>query len=469
MLTPTRLPYGWLVLIVVVLSNYFTTLDASLMAATLPDLQEALDTSASLVLWVVAAYLLTSVALMLIVGRFADAQGRKRWFVAGVFIFTLGTGLGATAQNVGQLIGFRVLAAFGGAMLLTSGVALLTSAVPAHQLGRAMGALGLGVSAGLASGPLIGGSIFDTLGWRAIFYLRVPLGLAIVVMGMAWLRESQIGRDRQRFDLRGAVTLMAALVAVFLALNRGLTWGLTSAPFLALLLFGFAMLAIFVPMERRAAQPIFDLALLRNRTFTSALAVNFFYFAGLATAYYLMPFYLIQGREYSSSLSGLLLSFLSIAMMVVAPFSGFMSDRLGSRLPSTLGLVVVAGGLFVVTRLTETTPMVLVALTLVLLGVGSGLFEPPNQRDIMGNAPADRLSQASASLATSRQVGLFMGIAVGGGIFVNRLAHYADAPATVAVVSGVQDSVLIMLTMALPSLVIMTTTWRRRRNVERFG
>jgi EmrB/QacA subfamily drug resistance transporter len=464
-LTPTRLPYGWLVLIVIVLSNYFTVLDAGLMAAVLPDLQKALDTSASLVLWVIAAYLLTSVALVLIVGRFADAQGRKRWFVAGILIFTLGTGLGATAQNVGQLIGFRVLAATGGAMILTSGVALLTSAVPAHQLGRAMGALGFGVSAGMASGPLLGGSIFDLLGWRAIFYLRVPLGLFIAVIGIVWLRESQIVRDRQPFDLLGAVTLVPALVAVFFAMSQGLSWGLASARFLSLLLFGFAMLAVFIFLERRAAQPIFDLALLRNRIFSSSLAVNFCYFASIGTAFYLIPFYLIQGREYSSSLSGLLLSIMSFSMMLVAPFAGFMSDRLGSRLPTTLGLMAVAGGLFVVSRLTETTPMALVALTLVLLGVGEGLFEPPNQQDIMGNAPAHRLSQASASLATSRQVGLFMGIAVGGGIFVNRVAHYGDASSTVAAVSGVQDSVLIMLSLAVTALVIMMVIRRRRDSV----
>jgi EmrB/QacA subfamily drug resistance transporter len=463
-LTPTRLPYAWLVLIVIVASNYFATLDASLMAATLPDLQEALDTSPSLILWVVAAYLLTSVALMLVVGRFSDMQGRKLWFVAGVFIFTLGTGLGATAQNVGQLIGFRVLAAVGGAMLLTAGIALLTSAFPPHQLGRAMGALGLGVSAGLASGPLIGGAIFDTLGWRAIFYLRVPLGVAIVILGIVWLRESQVVQDRQRFDVKGALVLMTALVSVFLALNRGLSWGLTSLPFLALLLFGFAMLAVFVPIERRAAHPLFDLTLLWNRMFTTPLVVNFFYFGGVSTAYYLMPFYLIQGREYSASLAGGLLSLFPILMMVVAPVAGFITDRLGSGLPLRLGLVVIVGGLFIVTRLTETTPIALVALTFVLLGAGSGLFEPPNQRDTMGNAPADRLSQASASMAISRQVGLYTGIAVGGGIFVNRLEHYSGASSTEGVVSAVQDSVFIMLSLALVALAIMLGPRRWRRN-----
>ncbi len=452
---PGRLEYKWRVLAVVSLANFTSTLDASVVSLSLPELRSALDISAGDSLWVVTAYLLTSVGLLLAVGRLSDAFGHKRWFIAGLVLFNLGLGLTAAGQDLAQVIIFRVLSAIGGAMLLSSGVALVTSAFPGSERGRAMGLLGIMVSAGLAVGPLTVGPVLDHLGWRAAFYLRVPAGVASIALAWPLLRESRAEGGRFRFDALGAFAIFASLVSLVLTAGRAASWGLTSARFLGLVALGVAMLALFVRAERRAAQPLFDLALFRSRVYASATASMLLYFLAVAGPYYLFPFYLIQGRGYSSTASGLLFALYPVTMMLLSPVAGLATDRFGSRLPAVAGLLITVASLVAIARLGEGTPVAMVAMALVLTGVGAGLAEPANNSAVMGAALRGRLSVASASLAVSRQMGLALGIAVASALFVSRQGAYeATHSAEGALVQAFQDSVLAMVVVAAAATVI---------------
>ncbi|MEE9286015.1 MAG: MFS transporter, partial [Dehalococcoidia bacterium] len=447
---PPRPEYKWLVLGVVSLGSFMTTLDASTVAVSLPKLQVAFDVSPSTALWVVTSYLLTSMGLLLVVGRLSDALGRRLWYTGGVFVFTLGLGLASSATTIAQIVPFRVLTAVGAAMLLSSGVALITACFGDHERGKAMGFLGLMVSAGLAVGPLTGGPILDALGWRATFYLRVPIGAVGVILAWTLLQEGRALEGRFRFDALGALTIVAGLVSVVLAMSQASAWGLTSPAFLSLVIFGGLMLAVFAATELRVPQPLFDLHMFRSRVYSSSVGSMILYFAAVASAYYLLPFYLIQGREYSSTVAGLVFAIYPITMMLVSPLAGMATDRLGSRLPVAAGLVVIVVSLVLIGGLGERTALAFVAIAMVVIGLGSGIVEPSNNSALMGAASRERLSVAAASLAISRQMGLVLGIALGSAIFASRqrtyeLTHSSEG----ALVQGFQDAVLFTAGLAV--------------------
>lgn len=450
-----RSRYKWVTLGAVSVGTFMMTIDATIVAISLPELAVALHADASTVLWVTGAYLLTSIGLLLAMGRLSDRLGRKRLFTVGLLLFTVALGLSAAAQDIAQLISFRVLTAVGGAMVVSTSVALITHAFPSEERGRAMGIQSLVVSAGLAAGPLVGGALIDLLGWRSVFYLRVPVGAAGVAAGWLFLRETVEQKKGEPFDLWGALAIFAALVTLVLALGQGPRLGLTSAAFLALVCSGLLMLLLFVVLERRAPEPVFDLAMFGNRLYSSAMASMLLYFAAVSAAYFLVPFFLIQGRGHSATIGGLLLALIPLSMLAVSPLAGMVSDRVGSRWPTTLGLMVSAGSLFAIATLNGSTPLAIVVIALMANGVGSGMFEAPNNSAIMGTASQERLGVTAASLAVSRQVGLSVGIALGGAIFSSRQAHYQLTHSSAgALVQGFHDAVLVMAALALAGIVV---------------
>ena len=450
-----RLPYKWVALGVAAVATFATTADASIVAISLPELTLSLNSEPSTAIWVILAYLLTSVGLVLGTGRLTDALGSKRLFNGGFLVFTVGLALSAVAQTIIQLVLFRVVAAAGAAMLMSSSVTLVVEAFPTQERGRVMGILTAVTSAGLAIGPLLGGVLLDSLGWRSIFYVRLPLGLLGLALGLLFLRETRRDGAAVRFDYAGAVTVFVGLVSLALATNQATAWGLTSAAFLGLLLFGAAMLGLFVYVERRAVQPIFDLSMFRNRVYSSGIASMVLYFMAVSTAFFLLPFFLIDGQGHSSTTAGLLFALLPFSMGVLSPLSGLLSDRVGTRLPTMLGVAVSAVTLVAMSTLTVDTGTGLVVLVLVFHGFGSGLFEAPNISAIMGSASPERLGLAAASVATSRQIGLILGVVLGGAIFAARRDVYAPThPASVAVVQGFQDAVLVMAAVAVLGVLV---------------
>ncbi len=459
----SRLPYKWVALIIASIAAFSSTADASMVVISLPALGDALDASTSTVIWVVAAYLLTSVGLVLGMGRLNDALGSRRVINLGFLVFTIGLALSAFAQTVIYLVLFRVVAAVGGAMLLSSYVAIAVDAFPAKERGRAMGILSAVTAGGLAMGPLIGGVLLDSLGWRSTFYLRVPLSAVGLALGLLFVQDTRPSIGPIRFDYAGAITVFVGLVAMAFATNQATAWGLTSAPFLSLILFGAFMLVLFVRVERRAAQPIIDLSQFRDRVYASGSLSMLLYFVGVGTAYFLLPFFLIQGKGYSSTVAGLLFALLPFSMGVLSPLAGLLSDRVGSRWPTALGVSVSAVTLVAMAALGENTGIWIVALVLVLHGFGSGLFEAPNISAIMGSVASDRLGLASASIAISRQIGLILAIVLGGAIYAARRDAYGSTLAAPgAVIEGFQDAVLVMASAAALGAIVAAFRGRDR-------
>ena len=293
--------------------------------------------------------------------------------------------------------------AIGAAMLYANSSAILTKAFPAEQRGQALGLQGAMTYLGLTTGPFLGGWLSDTFGWHSVFYINVPIGLIAI-----WLSLTVIPRDvpsdkREQFDLSGAFTFLVGLVTLLFALNQGHNWGWSSPIILGLFIASFLTLSLFVWIERHVPAPMLDLSLFKRRVFTISTISPIMNYICIYSILFLTPFYFIQARGLSASQAGLILTAQPIIMALTAPLSGTLSDRVGSRLPTTLGLFIFGGGLFLLSRLTLTSHYGFAVIGLAICGLGTGLFVAPNNSALMGDAPRNRQGIASGVLALGSQ------------------------------------------------------------------
>ncbi|MEE8353922.1 MAG: MFS transporter [Dehalococcoidales bacterium] len=466
--TSTGNNYKWLALLTVSIGTFMGTLDASIVIISLPRLTEVFDTEPSVVLWVTIAYLLASVSLMLMIGKLGDVFGKKRVYVTGFALFTVGLILCALSQTIVQLILARIVQAIGSAMVFALGNAIVTAAFPERERGKALGIVGGVVSAGLLSGPVIGGLLLGVLDWQALFYLRIPIGVIGVFMSWRLLREPPGKRDTGRFDWAGAATLFGGLTCLLLFFNLGGTMGFAAPLVLALAVGAVTLLVIFVRIERRAAAPILDLPLFRNPLFARGLGSMGAMFLATAAYVFLMPFYLLQGVGLQTSQAGLLLATTSATTLIVGPISGWLSDRIGSRVLCTAGTAIIGAGILLLSQLDADSTTLAIVSRLAVVGLGLGLFSAPNNSSIMGAVPQAHLSTASAMIATTRQIGMSSGMAIAGAIFAARQVYHSAqlagenlAPAALdrlSLVNSFQDSLALA---AIFCVIAVAASWLR--------
>jgi EmrB/QacA subfamily drug resistance transporter len=381
---------------------------ASSVNVALPSIGRDLALDAVTLGWVATAYLLSSAAFLVPVGRLADIHGRKRVFAGGMIIFTLTSLLSGMAGSGAMLISFRVLQGIGVAMFAGTGVALLTSAFPAHERGKVLGLNAAAVYTGLAFGPVLGGILTQHLGWRSIFFLAVPLGLVIVVLTLWKLRGEWTGAQGEKFDIIGSAIYSLALVAVVygftLLPDTSGVWPLAG---------GVLGLLAFTRWEMKVRSPVLDMNLFRrSRAFAlSSLAALLEYSPILAVSF-LISLYLQYVKEFSPESAGLVLIAMPIASAFLAPFAGRLSDRIEPRIIASVGMALTAIGVIIFVFLDETTPLALVIGNLVLVGLGQAFFSSPNTNAVMSSAPGTAYGVASAIVATMRQIGFVLGMGV---------------------------------------------------------
>jgi EmrB/QacA subfamily drug resistance transporter len=412
-------PGKWTVMGIVGLGVFMATLDASIVNISLPKISLSfLAPLNGLVEWVIIAYLIVIASLLLILGRISDMVGQKLLWLLGLVVFTGSSILCGVAPTLLSLVIFRALQGVGGAMIMAISPAMITRAFPPTELGRAMGVLGVVVAAGTSAGPAVGGFITQTLSWRWIFYINVPLGLIGVIATHRLLGEQlRPDWDRQRFDPRGAVLLSASLLCLMLGLSFGQDLGWGSFTILGLFAGAVALLLAFIINELNVAQPIVDFSLFRNRLFSAAILSSFLCFLSLFTVVFLMPFYLEDLLALPAQEAGLLMTAVPLTIMVVAPVSGWLSDRFGSQVLSSLGMAVGCAGLWFLSGLTARASHFDIVWPLVVTGLGQALFQPPNNNAIMSSVPTQRLGIASSFLATVRVLGQASSVALSGAIF----------------------------------------------------
>jgi len=411
----------WLVLIAIGIGTFMSALDGSVVNTILPLITSYFKTDVATIQWVVTTYLLVVSGLLLGVGRLGDLRGNKTTYIWGFAIFVISSAFCGLSTAPIYLILSRGLQAFGAAMLYANSPAILTKTFPPNERGRALGLQGSMTYLGLTSGPFIGGWLADALGWHSVFFINIPVGLLAIWISLKVIPQDEPSGKVEPFDFKGALTFTIGLVALLFTLNQGHNFGWTSPLILELLLAAFLTLGLFAWIEMRVPSPMLDLSLFKGRVFSISTISPILNYICVYSVLFLAPFYLIDGRGFSAAHAGLLLTAQPIVMAFTAPFSGRLSDRIGARIPTTLGMLIMSGGLFLVSRLTLNSPAYLIVLGLAITGLGTGLFVPPNNSALMGDAPRNRQGIAAGVLALARNVGMVLGIGLTGAIFTTVL------------------------------------------------
>lgn len=315
-----------------------------------------------------------------------------------------------------MLIAARALQGLGGALIMAVSPAMLISAFPAYERGRALGLNAVIVALGVSVGPTLGGIITENLSWRWIFYVNVPLGIIGVVATLRVLTE-KLHRNPGKFDPAGALLLAIGLVGLTLGLSFGQEWGWNSPLLISTLAIGGAALVALAFVERRVSNPIIDLELLHRRVFLSANVSLVLSFLALFAVSFMLPFYLEELRGFPTQEAGLLLTPLPLTIAVLAPFTGSLADRFGTRWLAAGGLTVACIGLVLISQLDAHSSIWDIVWRLIVAGAGQALFQSPNNSALMGDAPQGHQGSASGFLATGRVVGQSLSVALAGAIF----------------------------------------------------
>lgn len=415
--------YKWKAMFTVWIGIFMATLDGSIVNVALPTLTEYFRTDIITIEWVVMAYLLTITSLLLSLGRISDMIGRKTIFAGGLAIFTIGSGLCAISVSEGQLILYRVVQGIGAAMLMATGVAIITHAFPPRERGKAMGLIGTVVAIGSMAGPVTGGFLIENVGWQSIFYINIPVGIFGTAMALTVLRKDETIRG-QTFDIPGALTLFIGLIALLLALSWGQELGWFSGYIILLFILSILFFIIFILIENKTRHPVMELRHFRNRPFASANISALISFIAMFSVILLMPFFLQNELGYSPQEVGIVFLAVPLVMSVVAPFSGWLSDRTNSFILSSIGVGIASVSILWLGFLSSSSGSIDVVLRLAILGLGMGLFQAPNNSIIMGSLPKEQLGIAAGTLGTMRNMGMVIGVAVSGAVFSNRYVYY---------------------------------------------
>jgi len=413
----------WWVLIAIGTGSFMAALDGSVVNTILPVLRQAFNSNVATIEWVVTVYLLVLSGLLLTFGRLGDLRGHKSIYIWGFGIFIVSSALCGAAWAPVWLVIFRGLQAIGGAMLASNSPAIVTGNFPAEQRGRAFGLISTMTYLGLTAGPSLGGWLTQAFGWRTVFYINVPVGAVAFILGMIFIPKDAPSESHQKFDLPGAITFLAALTLLLLGLNKGADWGWSSFSVWGPLVFAVILGWIFIRVEQRSPAPMLDLSLFRIPLFSTSTINAILNYICVYSIIFLMPFYLIQGRGLNPAQAGLLLTVQPVIMAIAAPISGALSDRVGSRVPGMIGMGLLAGGLFLLSRLSPASETWQIILALAVAGAGTGTFISPNTSALMGSAPRARQGIASGVQATARNFGMVLGIGLAGAIFTTHLVQ----------------------------------------------
>lgn len=407
----------WRVFPPIALGVIMATLDASVVNIALPTLQRQFGVAITTIEWVVLAYTVTITGLLLTAGRLADLRGRRGVYAAGLAVFTVASLLCGLAPDVRVLVVARVLQGVGAALVSANGSALLVSAFPLEERGKALGAFGAMVGVGLAMGAPLGGLVIAHFSWRWVFFVNVPLG----VLTLALLR-ARVPADHERgggtsLDATAAALWCGALVTLMLALSRGPATGWASPSVLGLFAATAALLAAFAATESRSRHPMLPLHILLG-PLGAAVTLTLIGQAVTVAVGFGVPLYLEEVLHYDAQHTGLWSAILPLAALFFAPTAGRLSDRLGARVLTTVGMTLTAAGLATLTAVRATMAWPL-PVGLSLIGAGQGLFSVPNAAALLSLVPHEQLGIASGLQGTTRNLGMSAGAALMGALLAS--------------------------------------------------
>ena len=412
-------------LVIAALSAFLTPFMGSAVHIAMPAIETDFGIDAVVLSWVANAYLLAAAVALVPAGRAADICGRRRIFICGNLVFALSSGLCALSGSATLLIGARIAQGVGSAMLFATGIAIVTAVYPAEKRGTVLGVNVAAVYVGLSCGPFFGGLLTDALGWQAVFWSVVPLGLAAVGLTLGWLRSEWAEARGEPFDWPGSLIYAAALSLVMLGLSRPPS--LTGASLIAA---GLGGLGGFAVWQLRTSAPVFDVRLFsRSRVFSFSCLAALVHYAATFAVTFLMSIYLQQVKGLDPRTAGLVMMSQPVMMALFSPLAGRLSDRIEPRYIASLGMGLTASGLLLLTVLDGTSTLAFIVACLVLLGLGFALFSSPNMNAIMGAVERRHYGVAAGAVGTMRLLGQMLSMGIATLIIASRMGRVATAAA----------------------------------------
>ena len=432
---------------------FMVVLDNLVVTTALPTIQRNLNASIQDLEWTVNAYTLTFAVLLLTGAALGDRFGRRRMFVVGLALFTASSAAAALAPSVGWLVAARALQGTGGALVLPLTLTILSDAVPTERRGLALGFWSAVSGFAVAIGPLVGGAVVEGISWQWIFWLNVPIGLVVIPLALARLRESH-GPDRS-LDLPGLALVSTGLFGIVWALVRGNEIGWTDPQIVGAFAAGAVLVAAFVAWELRAAAPMLPMRFFRNRAFSASNAASLLMYFGMFGSIFLLTQYLQTVHGFSPFKAGLATLPWTAMPMLVAPIAGAYADRIGGRPLMAAGMALQAGALAWMALITTTnTPYIEMVIPFAMAGVGMALYFAPSAFVILGAVSRQDEGKASGAANAIRELGGVFGVAVLGSIFSNQGGygapqHFVDglvpAVAVGAVVVGIGAALALLI------------------------
>ncbi len=456
---PAPANYRWIALANTTIGAFMSVLDGSILTVSLPTIARDLHTGVALMLWILMGYTVIITALLLPVGRLSDLHGRVRFYLLGFVLFTAGSALSGIALSGPMLLAGRLVQGIGAACLWSNSMAIITDAFPARQRGLALGINQVAALAGGLGGLVLGGVITTALGWRWIFFVNLPIGTFGALWTYVALRETGRRAKAEAFDYAGLAAVTAGVVAVLMGLTEVVQGN--GGPVVPVLIgLGLALIVLFVAIEGRAPHPLLDLSLFAERAFTFGNAALFLNALAQGALMFLLTF-AFQGLLGASPLrAGLLLMPFSAAVLLVAPVSGALSDRVGPRGLASVGLLLGAVAFFALAHFPVTGAYTPIAAALVLAGLGNGMFQSPNTSAIMSAVLPERRGVAAATRSFLFNSGQVLSIALAFSVvseamgagrlagFLAGAAVHGAAASTAAFARGLRLALLLSTALA---------------------
>jgi len=394
--------YKWVALLVTSLGTFMANLDLTIVVIGLPTILQQLHATIYHGIWIITGYTLMMTILLVLLGRLADLYGRVRLYNLGFAIFTVGSLFCALSRNGAELIAFRFLQGAGAALLYANSGAIITDAFPADELGMGLGINVMAVNLGAIAGYTLGGVMITYFGWRSIFLLNIPIGVFGTIWGYLNLKEISRKPVGQKFDFTGALLYCIGLATILLALTIGDPLSIRN---LIILGCGVAFFIAVIFVELRQKFPTLDLALFKIRQFALGNIAGFLNAIAFSCGPFLRSLYLQLILGYSAAKTGLLLIPMEIIIFAISPFSGKLSDKIGARVLSSIGLLLNAAALFWFATLNKSSSYSAVLVSLLLFGCGMALFFPPNSSAVMGSVAPEKRGVANGIRMTLNQTG----------------------------------------------------------------
>ena len=402
----------WLILVATCLFTFMSTLDGSIVNIAMPMISKSLNIEMSIAEWIVSLYMLTICCLLIFWGKLSDSIGKIKIFRIGTFVFIIGSLLCGISKSIEMLLLSRIIQALGASMTMATNYGIITEYFPKEMRGKSLGILGSFVSLGSIAGPSLGGLILQNYSWHYIFLINIPVGLFAIILGYFVFPKKSAENVNFNIDYLGFILFATSIISLFMGIFIGQVTGFRTVLVIGLFILFVVMFIIFLYVENMIENPLIDMTIFKNKSFSLGLLSALLVFSSNLFLNTLIPFYLEDTLMLSPMVSGLILMSVPLAMIIVAPLSGSLSDKIGAEglTFSGLGIVSISQVLFIF--LSQSTPIYFIVFLSTLTGVGVALFQSPNNSIIMSSVEPKYLGIAGSINSLARNLGMVIGLSL---------------------------------------------------------